>query len=94
MGAYLVARQALSEQQAERAGLNHVLASAIGAPDMTPAVGVLDVAPGDVLLLCTDGLTRHVEDAEIAEVLGGPATPSRAAAGWWSGRSRAAGATT
>jgi protein phosphatase len=38
---------------------------------MTPAVGVLDVAPGDVLLLCTDGLTRHVEDAEIAEVLGG-----------------------
>jgi len=72
MGAYLVARQALSEQQAERAGLNHVLASAIGAPDMTPAVGVLDVAPGDVLLLCTDGLTRHVEDAEIAEVLGGP----------------------
>jgi protein phosphatase len=71
MGAYLVARQALSEQQAERAGLNHVLASALGAPDMTPAVGVLDVAPGDVLLLCTDGLTRHVDEAEIAEVLGG-----------------------
>jgi protein phosphatase len=71
MGAYLVARQALSEQQAERSGLNDVLASALGAEDMTPAVGVLDVEPGDVLLLCTDGLTKHLDEAEIAAVLDG-----------------------
>jgi protein phosphatase len=70
MGAYLVARQALSEQQAERSGLNDVLASALGAEDMTPAVGVLDVEPGDVLLLCTDGLTKHLSESEIAAVLG------------------------
>jgi protein phosphatase len=69
MGAYLVAQNAISEQQAERAGLNDVLASALGAEDMTPVVGVLDVEPGDVLLLCTDGLTRHVSEAQIAEVL-------------------------
>jgi protein phosphatase len=69
MGAYLVAQQALSEQQAERAGLNDVLASALGAEDMTPVVGVLEIEPGDVLLLCTDGLTKHLTEAEIAEVL-------------------------
>ena len=73
MGAYLVAQQAISEQQAERAGLNDVLASALGAQDMTPVVGVIDVKPGDVLLLCTDGLTKHLSDERIAEVLAGGA---------------------
>lgn len=70
MGARLVAQQAMTEQQAEQAGLNHVLSSALGAPDMTPAVDVLEVEPGDVLLLCTDGLTRHVTEWQIAQVLG------------------------
>jgi protein phosphatase len=69
MGAYLVEQRAISAQQAARAGLNDVLASAIGAQDMTPAVGVLDVEPGDALLLCTDGLTRHLSEEEIAAVL-------------------------
>lgn len=76
MGAYLVARQAMSEQQAERSGLNDVLASALGAADMTPAVGALDLEPGDVLLLCTDGLTRHLSDAEITAELGRGADPA------------------
>lgn len=71
MGAYLVAERTLSEQQAERAGLNDVLASALGAADMTPVVGVLELEPGDVLLLCTDGLTKHLSEPEIAAVLGG-----------------------
>jgi protein phosphatase len=70
MGAYLVAQRALSAQQAEHAGLNDVLASALGAADMTPVVEVLEIEPGDVLLLCTDGLTKHLSDAEIAVVLG------------------------
>ena len=73
MGAFLVAQRAVSEQQAERSGLNDVLASALGAADMTPAVEVLDVEPGDVLLLCTDGLTKHLSEAQIAAVLAAPA---------------------
>jgi protein phosphatase len=71
MGAYLVAERALSAQQAEHAGLNDVLASALGAADMTPAVAVLEIEPGDVLLLCTDGLTKHLDEPEIAAVLAG-----------------------
>ena len=43
--------------------------SALGGDDMTVAVGLVDLQPGDVLLLCTDGLTRHVSDERIAEVL-------------------------
>jgi protein phosphatase len=46
-----------------------VLASAVGAADMTPVVGVVELAPSDVLLLCTDGLTKHLGEAEIAAVL-------------------------
>jgi serine/threonine protein phosphatase PrpC len=69
MGAYLVEQRALSEQQAERSGLNDVLSSAIGATDMTPAVGVVDLEPGDTLLLCTDGLTNEVAEPTIIETL-------------------------
>jgi protein phosphatase len=69
VGAYLVDRQAISEQQAARSGLNDVLSSALGAADMTPAVDVLDVEPGDVLLLCTDGLTKHLDEPQIAAAL-------------------------
>ena len=46
------------------------LASALGGDEMTPSVGLVDLQPGDTLLLCTDGLTRHVPDERITELLG------------------------
>lgn len=49
--------------------LKDMLTSAIGA-DIAPSVGLIDLDPGDVLLLCTDGLTKHVPDPEIAAILG------------------------
>jgi protein phosphatase len=33
-------------------------------------VGLIDLEPGDVVLVCSDGLTKHVDDATIAEILG------------------------
>ena len=57
--------------------------SALGGDDLTVAVGLVDLQPGDVLLLCTDGLTRHVPDERIAELLGGDGRGSRRAASWW-----------
>ena len=59
----------MPKEQAEQAGLYNVLASAIGARDMTPAVDFIPLERGDVLLLCTDGLTKHVSDARIGDVL-------------------------
>ncbi len=69
MGDYLVDIGAVTEQHAEKAGLYNVLSSAVGG-DFVPSVGVLDLADGDALLLCTDGLTKHVSDERIAEILG------------------------
>jgi serine/threonine protein phosphatase PrpC len=47
----------------------HMLWNAIGAGngDVQPEIHQFDLEIGDVLFLCTDGLTRHVEPAELAE---------------------------
>lgn len=42
---------------------------------MTPSIGLLDLESRDMLLLCTDGLTKHVPDATIAELLASDPDP-------------------
>ena len=68
-GEYMVDVGAWTEEQAARAKVGANLTSALGGSEMTPAVGLIDLEPGDVLFLCTDGLTKHVSDAEVGEVL-------------------------
>ncbi len=58
----------LSEEEVEKRGLDHILTSAIGA-EITPSIGLIDLEPGDTLLLCTDGLTKHVTDDAIGHIL-------------------------
>jgi PPM family protein phosphatase len=66
----LVDAGVLRAEDAGRSPLNNVLARAIGAGEATPDVTMLDISPrGCVVLLCSDGLTKHVSDAEIAEQL-------------------------
>jgi len=60
---------ALSPDQAEASGLKHVLYSAIGATRADPMTLTTDVQWDDVMLLCSDGVTKHVSDAEIREAL-------------------------
>jgi len=36
---------------------------------LLPVVGLIDLTPGDTLLLCTDGLTKHVSDEQIDSTL-------------------------
>jgi protein phosphatase len=69
-GEYMVDSGVWTEEQARKAPIGGTLASALGANEMTPSVGLVDLQPGDTLLLCTDGLTRHVPDERIAELLG------------------------
>jgi protein phosphatase len=68
MGDYLVDIGAVTEQHAQKAGLYNVLSSAVGA-DFVPSVGVVDLAEGDIVLLSTDGLTKHVSHERITEIL-------------------------
>jgi protein phosphatase len=70
-GEFLMARGVWTEEQARKMPIAGALASALGAPEMKPSVGLVDLRPGDALLLCTDGLTRYVTDDRIAEMLGG-----------------------
>jgi serine/threonine protein phosphatase PrpC len=69
-GQYMVDLGAWTEAQAARAGAAANLTSSVGGSDLMPAVGLVDLEPGDMLLLCTDGLTKHVPDDRIAAVLG------------------------
>lgn len=71
VGDFMVDAGILSEEQAREGGLHDVLTQAIGGEEATPEVGVLDFEPGDVLLMCSDGLTKHVADDEIQELLAG-----------------------
>lgn len=50
----------------------NVLARAIGSTEATPEVTRLDIRErGSVVFLCSDGLTKHVSDEEIAAALRG-----------------------
>lgn len=49
--------------------LRHVLTQAVGIGSPTPDMVRLPLQSGDVLLLCTDGLTGVVKDAEIRDTV-------------------------
>jgi protein phosphatase len=72
LGQIMYAAGAWTEEQAARPGAPATLASAIGGTELFPVVGLVDLEVGDSVLLCTDGLTRHVPDERIAELLAGP----------------------
>lgn len=60
----------ISPAQARLARDRHVVTRAVGAePTLRPDVRALDLEDGDLLLLCSDGLTEHLEDDEIARHL-------------------------
>ncbi|AHG88324.1 protein phosphatase 2C domain protein [Gemmatirosa kalamazoonensis] len=63
----LVDRGVLPAERAQQSPLSHVLSSAIGAAEAAPEVTRVDIRQrGSVVLVCSDGLTKHVRDDEIA----------------------------
>ena len=70
IGQQLVDEGAMAQEQLRNSPLKNVLSSAIGADEATPEVTRIDVThKTSVILLCSDGLTKHVKDDEIAEHL-------------------------
>ena len=71
MAQALVDDGALPRDSLETSPLKNVLVSAIGGEHATPVVSRLNIQDRNgVLLLCSDGLTKHVSDTELAEAIG------------------------
>jgi len=63
----LVDKGAMPKDRLATSPLSHVLASAIGGQAALPEVKRVKIQRDSVVLLCSDGLTKHVSDAQIAE---------------------------
>ena len=57
----------LSQTKAQETRWANVLSSTIGGQESTPVVTRIERDWGDVILLCSDGLTKHVSDQRISE---------------------------
>jgi protein phosphatase len=70
--AEMVRRGALSPSDAEQHPARHVITRALGVDaDVQIDALRIDLEPGDVVLMCTDGLSGPVDDDQILEVLEG-----------------------
>jgi serine/threonine protein phosphatase PrpC len=65
----LVNAGVLTQTAAERTRWAHILSSAVGGEQAAPVVTRLVRDWGTVILLCSDGLTKHVSDERIRERL-------------------------
>lgn len=66
----LLRRNEISEDAAREHPHRHVLTRALGVRKaVEPDLAELTPQPGDTFVLCSDGLTGHVEDHEIAKVV-------------------------
>ena len=75
-----VRRGILTPQQAEESDMQSVLLRALGAhPEVEVDIEEIDLIPRDVLLFCSDGLTRMVTEPEIAGCLQAQTDPGTAA---------------
>jgi len=83
----------ITREQAERSNLQNILTRALGIEeDVEVDVAEHPLMPGDVFLLCSDGLTKMVAEKEISDVLA--ACPAAAdAAERLVGKARDAGGT-
>jgi protein phosphatase len=63
----LVDQGLMPKERLEASPFKHVLSSAIGAEEAQPEVTKFDISiRGSLILMCSDGLTKHVSDEEIA----------------------------
>jgi protein phosphatase len=65
----LVAAGAMPRERAAGSPLARILSSSLGGSTTAPMVTGNSLRLGDIMLLCTDGLTKHVSDERIAERL-------------------------
>jgi serine/threonine protein phosphatase PrpC len=67
----LIAQGVLTRERAAQTKWADVLSSAVGGAEAAPVVTRVVREWGTIVLLCSDGLTKHVSNDRIAERLGG-----------------------
>ena len=79
-GAELVRQGVFTPEEAARSPFRNIVTNALGGskPGVKVEVHRLDLAPGDTVLLCSDGLTGMVSDERIAQVLTEESDPQQA----------------
>jgi serine/threonine protein phosphatase PrpC len=65
----LVDAGTLTPAQAAGSPYRHRIVRWLGAEEIAPDLGTVELRPGDRVLLCSDGLTDGVADAEVARLL-------------------------
>jgi protein phosphatase len=66
----LIEDGSLTLEQARAHPLRNMLDQCVGCGSLKPDTGKVRLKQGDRLLVCSDGLTKHVGDKTIGEVLG------------------------
>ena len=68
--AKLLEEGAITPEEAKNHPHGNVILHSLGSED-SPRIDLFDLTwePGDVLLLCSDGLTGHVEDDELGQII-------------------------
>jgi PPM family protein phosphatase len=74
----MVERGMLPEEDALKHPMAHMLTKAVGPqPNVSADTNIFDVYDGDVFLLCTDGMSKAIDEAQIIETLDlGPRNPA------------------
>jgi protein phosphatase len=78
----MVEQGTLKPETAKKSRWSNILWNAIGggSPRLKPELHEEDLRSGDTLLLCTDGLTRHVSDKQIIDSFSNPNRTMKTAA--------------
>ena len=70
----------MTRAEAARSPMRNVITRALGTqPSVTPDVIEADIEPGDLFLLCSDGLTRHLSDSQLESILAAAQSSSQPA---------------
>lgn len=72
----LISAGRLTKEEAQNYPFRNVIMRAVGtSPAVTADLFEVELEQGDALLLCTDGMTNHVSDEQIQDVLSGMDDP-------------------
>lgn len=60
----------MTEEEARKSRFRNIITKAIGIEeDVEPDIGAMDLQPGDMLMLCSDGLSTPLDTAMIEDIL-------------------------